>query len=161
MSKIKKIFSILKKTQFRTYNPDLKIGRNFSCGIGCSISKKNKIKIGDNFYMGNYCNLSSNLLVGDNVLFGSFVALVGGDHKIDNIECLIRQSGRDELKTTIIEDNVWIGHGTILMHGVHIKTGAVIAAGSVLTKNVGANEIWAGNPAKLIRKRKIRINNNF
>lgn len=105
--------------------------------------------------MGNFCHLSANAVIGNDVMLASFVSLVGGDHKIDNIDTTFRLSGRDELKQITIEDNVWIGHGVILIHGITIKTGAVIAAGSVVTKDVGINEIVGGNPAKLIRIRKL------
>lgn len=103
--------------------------------------------------MGNYCHLAANAQIGDDVLFSSFVSLVGGDHKIDNIKVPIRLSGRDILKQIKIHDNVWIGHGAIIMHGVTIGEGAVIAAGSVVTKDVPANTIVGGNPAKHIRNR--------
>lgn len=53
-----------------------------------------------------------------------------------------------------VADNVWIGDGVIILPGVHIEHGAVIAAGSVVTKNVEEFEIVGGNPAVLIRKRK-------
>lgn len=110
--------------------------------------------------MGNYCHLSSNCIIGNNVMFASFVSLVGGDHKIDYTHELIRHSGPDVFKTTFIEDNVWIGHGSIIMHGVKIGTGAVVAAGSVVTKDIFKDEIWGGNPAKLIRKRKFNETNH-
>ena len=93
------------------------------------------------------------LKIGNDVMFGSYVSCVGGDHNIDDINVKMNSSGRDILKTTIIENNVWIGHGSIVMHGITIETGAVIAAGSVVTKNVPAYSIFGGNPAILIRKR--------
>jgi acetyltransferase-like isoleucine patch superfamily enzyme len=151
---VKKIIFAIRKYKiiFRTRN--IKIGKNFICGSCCRVSKKNKIEIGDNFFMGSNCHLASNLKIGSNVLFASYVACVGGDHKIDNITTTIRESGRDVLKTTIIENNVWIGHGSIIMHGVNIKTGAVVAAGSVVTKDVPENAIVGGNPAEIIRYRR-------
>ena len=80
--------------------------------------------------MGNYCDLSSNLEVGNNVLVGSKVSFVGGDHKIDNIkDKLIRNSGRDVLKTTIIEDNVFLGAMSEVVEGVIVGEGAVISMG--------------------------------
>jgi len=53
----------------------------------------------------------------------------------------------------ICDNDVWIGQNVVLNPGVHISTGAVIAAESVVTKNVGAYEVVGGNPAKLIKKR--------
>ena len=54
---------------------------------------------------------------------------------------------------TIIGNDVWIGYESIIMPGVKIADGAVIASRSVVTKDVGPYEIWGGNPAKLIKKR--------
>lgn len=56
-------------------------------------------------------------------------------------------------KKTIIGNDVWMGVRTIVVAGVTIHDGAVIGAGSVVTKDVGPYEIWAGNPARFIRKR--------
>lgn len=148
----KKFFFLLNRSKVRA-------GRNFKFGRHCSISKKNNIVIGDNFFMGHNCHLAANSIIGDNVMFASYVALVGGDHKIDNINVNMNQSGRDELKTITIKDNVWIGHGCIVMHGITINTGAVVAAGSVVTKDIPANAIFGGNPAKLIRYRKHETDN--
>lgn len=144
----------VRRRRFLTFNGKLKIGTGFYCGFGTFVSGKNDITIGDNFYMGNYCHLSANAVIGNDVLFASYISLVGGDHRVDYIDCTIRESGRDVLKTITIEDNVWIGHGAIVMHGVKISTGAVIAAGSIVTKDVPKNAIFGGNPAKLIRYRK-------
>ena len=52
-----------------------------------------------------------------------------------------------------IGNDVWIGYRSIIMSGVQIADGAVIGAGSVVSKNVGPYEIWAGNPARFIKKR--------
>ena len=56
-------------------------------------------------------------------------------------------------KETIIGNDVWIGIRAVILPGVTIGDGAVIGAGSIVTKNVGPYEIWAGNPARIIRKR--------
>ena len=148
----RKIISSVRYFRLKFLKP-LKIGVNYSLGKNCFASRKNIIFIGDNFYMGNNCHLAANALIGNDVLLASYVSLVGGDHKIDNINVPIRLSGRDKLIKIKIEDNVWVGHGSIILQGVTLSTGCVIAAGSVVTKNVGANEIWGGNPAKFIRKR--------
>ena len=156
---LKKIKSIrrlilgkIRSIKLNSHN-NITFGKNFFCGQRCFVASKNIISIGNNFYMGNNCHLSSNLTIGDNVMLGSSVAFVGGDHKIDNKDILLNSSGRDKLKTTIIKDNVWVGHGAIIMHGVTIEKGSIIAAGSVVTKNVPEYSIWGGNPAKLIKRR--------
>ena len=104
--------------------------------------------------MGNFCHLAADAVIGADVLFASYVSLVGGDHKIDNIVGTFRDSGRDVLKTIRIADNVWVGHGAILMHGISIGSGSVIAAGAVVTSDVQENAIVGGNPAKILKYRK-------
>lgn len=54
---------------------------------------------------------------------------------------------------TVIGNDVWIGAESMVMPGVHIADGAVIAARAVVTKNVGPYEIWGGNPARFIKRR--------
>lgn len=132
----------------------IRVGQRFFCGKYCHYSAKNVINIGDDFYMGNCCHLAANADIGDNVLFASSVALVGGDHKFDYINCNIMDAGRDILKTIRVDNNVWVGHNSIILHGVYIGEGAIIAAGSVVTKDVAPFAIVGGNPAKLIRYRK-------
>lgn len=151
---IRKLLGLLRLFRLKRQNFNLRVGKEFYCGRGCFISRKNNVSIGNYFYMGNYCHLGANAQIGNDVLFASFVSLVGGDHKIDGINVPIRNSGRDTLKTIIIGDNVWIGHGAIILHGVNIDHGAVVAAGAVVTKDVEENAIVGGNPAKLIRYRK-------
>ena len=149
---LKKIIYTMRKFALSPFNKNFVAGKNFKVGKRCFISRKNSIIIGNNFYMGNNCHLSSNLKIGDDVLLASYVSFVGGDHKIDNIETTFNRSGRDKFRTTVIEDNVWIGHGAIILHGVKIESGSVIAAGSIVTKDVDKNSIFGGNPAKLIKK---------
>lgn len=152
---IRRIISVIRLKKYTFFVKNFNIGKNYVIGKHCTFSSKNKIEIGNNFYMGNNCHLASNIVIGNDVMFASYVSCVGGDHKIDNINCLMNKSGRDILKTTIIEDNVWVGHGAIILHGITIKSGSVIAAGCVVTKDIPENAIYGGNPAKLIRYRKI------
>ena len=159
-----KLFNLIKKSR-RTILGNIRLfllnfpfkrinaGRNFFCGKNCVVSSKNSINIGHNFYSGHSCHFAANAEIGNDVLFASYVSMVGGDHKIDNKNILIRKSGREDLKTITIKDNVWIGHGVIILHGVTINTGSVIASGSVVTKDIPENAIFGGNPAKLIKYR--------
>jgi maltose O-acetyltransferase len=65
------------------------------------------------------------------------------------------EQGYEGTRPIVIEDDVWIGARVTILGGVNIGTGAVIGAGSVVTKNVPPYAIVAGNPAKLIRYRNV------
>jgi chloramphenicol O-acetyltransferase type B len=66
---------------------------------------------------------------------------------------LVPPKGHKSKGNTIIGNDVWIGAEALIMPGVQIADGAVIASRAVVTKNVGGYEIWGGNPARLIKKR--------
>ena len=79
---------------------------------------------------------------------------MGKDDHITSIpERTIWNSGRGDSFKTKIGNDVWIGHGAIIMGGVTIGDGAIVAAGSVVTKNVEPCTIVGGNPAKFIKNR--------
>ena len=65
----------------------------------------------------------------------------------------VRPKGQIRKGNTVIGNDVWIGAESMIMPGINIADGAVIAARSVVTKNIGPFEIWGGNPARLIKKR--------
>jgi len=143
---------IYQKFKFRKIS---KIGKGVRIAVPFFISKKNEYYFGDNTYIGPGCNLRSNVKFRKNVIIAPNVSFVGGDHRITNIKSglPILKSGRDEFKTTIIGEDVWIGLGAIIMHGVEIGDYAIVAAGSVVTKNIERGAIVGGNPAKFIKWR--------
>ena len=151
---IKKLLVFTRILRGRLNGAKLYVKKGTYIAKGVYFSKSRSITIGDGSYIGRYVSLSCHVEIGTNVLIASNVAFVGGDHRIDNINCHMIHSGRYTIKKIVIEDNVWIGHGAIIMHGTHLATGSVVGAGSVVTKNVSKNEIVAGNPAKHVRFRK-------
>lgn len=106
-----------------------------------------------------YSHISPDCLIGPRVELGAYamigprVSIVGADHIYDKPGIPIIFSGRPELNPTIIEQDVWIGCGAILIAGVRIGRGAIVAAGAVVTKNIPAYEIHGGVPAKKIADR--------
>lgn len=140
-----------------------KIGKNSFIGRHVNIWAKNSITIGENFYIGKFSQIECDVEIGDNVMLASHVALVGRyDHNYQQIGVPIRLASqiRDNnydwkglTQSIIIEDDVWIGHGCIILSGIKIAQGAIIAAGSIVTKNVEAFSIYAGVPAKRIGNR--------
>ncbi len=83
--------------------------------------------------------------IGDNVQIGPHVTIVTDNHDLTNRYVL-------RCRKVVIGSNVWIGAGVNIMPGVHIGENAVIAGGAVVTKDVPANAVVGGNPAKVIRQ---------
>jgi acetyltransferase-like isoleucine patch superfamily enzyme len=140
-----------------------KIGKGFHAGAHVRLGTKNKISIGKNCYIGRDTQVGCDVTIGDNVMFANHVALVGRyDHHYQQIGVPMRfaKHVRDSdynwkgqnLKVDI-NDDVWIGYGSIILSGVTIGQGSIIAAGSVVTKDVEAYSIYAGVPAEKISKR--------
>lgn len=91
---------------------------------------------------------------GNDVLVARAVAFVGrDDHRIDCIGKSMWSSPRGDNCKTIVEDDVWIGHGAIIIASVTIGRGSIVAAGAVVTHDVPRYAIVAGVPARVVRMR--------
>ena len=123
---------------------DLQITPPFQCDYGTNIS------VGENVYFNFNCVVLDvvKITIGDNVLFGPNVQLLAASHPINALE---RRSGLEFGRSIEIGDDVWVGGGAILCPGVKVNEGAVIGAGSVVTKDVPPNTVAAGNPCRVIR----------
>jgi acetyltransferase-like isoleucine patch superfamily enzyme len=112
------------------------------------------IRIGNHVFIGAGCefNIRKGIDIGDNALIASGCKFIDHDHGMALGELMRTQAGPE--KAIVIENDVWLGCNVIILKGVEIAEGAVIAAGSVVTKSVGAYEIWGGIPAKKIGDRK-------
>ena len=106
-----------------------------------------------------YSHISQECLIGPQVELGAYVmigprvAIVGADHIIDCPGVPMRFSGRPPMKRTIVETDVWVGYGAIIMAGVRLGRGSIVAAGAVVTKDVPPYHIYGGVPAKKIGER--------
>ena len=131
----------------------VKVGKDFYCGRNLYI-KPNTVSVGNSVYFGNYCHLSAGeILIDDYVMLASYVSIVGGDHIYNRSGKTMINSKRGEQKTVVIEKDVWVGHGAIIMHGVTLHEGCIVSAGSIVLKDVQPYSIVAGNPAKKIKNR--------
>lgn len=111
------------------------------------------LRIGNNFHATRnlVIQCGGDLLIGDNVLIASDVFIINYNHGtspktnnyLDN-ELIV--------KKVVIEDGVWIGNDVIILPGVKIGTKSIIAAGSIVTKDIPPYSMAAGNPAKVIKK---------
>lgn len=125
---------------------DSTIGKHSFCGYNCMILSTD---------IGMFCSIGSNCEIG------------GANHTIDWLSTSpVFNINKDQInkkyskhnfnpieKRVGIGNDVWLGSKVIIKSGVKIGNGAIVGAGSVVTKNIPDYEIWAGNPAKFIRKR--------
>jgi maltose O-acetyltransferase len=116
----------------------------FFCDYGTNTS------VGDRFYANTGCIFldSAPVTIGDRVLFGPAVQLLAATHPL---EAELRAQGLEYAEPISIGDDVWLGGGAIVLPGVTIGDRAVVGAGSVVTRDVPADVVVAGNPARVIR----------
>jgi acetyltransferase-like isoleucine patch superfamily enzyme len=131
----------------------IKIGKESAVHMGCFFTGSN-ISIGNNTVINRRCYLDgrARLTIGNNTSISPETYILSLDHDAQSSQFETIQ------KETIIKDNVWIGVRSIILPGVTIEDGAVIGAGSVVTKKINRFEIAAGNPAKYIKMRDAEIN---
>jgi len=99
------------------------------------------------------CNLQPGVRLGKYVMLAPRVAVIGADHRHGTPGSPIMFSGRPAILPTAIEDDAWIGFGAIIMQGLTIGRGAIVAAGAVVTRDVPPYEIHGGVPARKIGER--------
>ena len=109
-----------------------------------------KLVLGDRCFLNVQCSfdLTANVLIGDQVNVGCGVQFITSGHTIGKST---RRAGPPFGKTISVNDGCWIGAGVVLLPGITIGKGAVVAAGSVVTKDVEANFSVAGVPAKPLK----------
>ncbi len=110
-----------------------------------------QIKLGNNVRINTGCFIvaHSNIEIGNDCLIGEYSSIRDADHGVAKQALTRCQPHRAE--AIVIEDNVWIGRGAVILKGVRIGVGSVVAANSVVTHNVAPHTIVAGSPARLIR----------
>lgn len=115
------------------------------------------IRIKNNVFIGSGCefNIRAGIVVGNDSLIASGCRFIDHDHGIALNELIGKQHGPE--KEIIIGSDVWLGCNVVVLKGVHIGDGAVVAAGAVVTKSIPANEIWGGVPAKKLGSRSASI----
>jgi acetyltransferase-like isoleucine patch superfamily enzyme len=133
-SPLSNFIGINRKSIIATHDADAQIVLGDHCGLsGVVIGAKESITIGNH------------VMVGANVLITDF-----DWHSLDPSERSAGQSSHS--RPVIIEDNVFIGYSSTVLKGVHIGKNAVIGANSVVTKNIPANAVAAGNPCRILSK---------
>lgn len=118
------------------------IGHNCNICAHCFI--ENDVKIGDNVTIKSGVYLWDGIVVEDNVQIGPNVTFTNDKYP--------RAKKDFTLQKTLIKNNASIGAASTILGGLTIGENAMIGAGSLVTKNIPANELWVGSPAKFVRK---------
>lgn len=126
------------------------VDKTFIACPRCSISKD--LNAAEYSYVGPGSTVYPKVSIGKYSMVANDVHILGGDHSFNNVDAPIIFSGRAELKPTFIGDDVWIGAYSVIMCGVTIGNGAIIAAGSVISKDVAPYTI-VGGVNKVIKMR--------
>ena len=124
------------------------IGHPFVCGSPHLVSIGHDVGIGPNaFILG-----AGGVTIGSYVMISNNVSILSSNHAFADSTRLMMHQGYT-LAPVTIEDNVWIGVNAVILPGVRIATGAIVAAGAVVTRDVPAYAIVGGVPAKVIGQR--------
>jgi acetyltransferase-like isoleucine patch superfamily enzyme len=113
--------------------PHLTIGRHVGIGRHCVIAVKGRMVIGDYTQIGPYCQI------------------IDQDHSFRRDDLIINQSAY--VRAVTIGRDCWFGSGVRVLKGATVHDGAVIGAGSVVTGDVPAYEVWGGVPARFLKRR--------
>lgn len=97
--------------------------------------------------------VDGNVTIGDNVLIGPNVVFVTDNHVYDRIDVPIRDQGISS-EEIVIEDDVWIGANAVILPGVRIGKGAIIASGAVVSRDISPYSVAGGVPAATIKERR-------
>lgn len=154
-----RLYLAIKRRFVRKFYSAYAKSKAIKCGEGLKINYKSNFS--GKIYFGNNCNMNGmsvngkgTVYFGDNFHCGGSCMIITQNHNYDFGETI--PYGSDYiLKTVVIEDNVWFGSNVIVTGNVRIGEGSIIAAGSVVVKDIPKYSIVGGNPAKLIKHRDI------
>jgi acetyltransferase-like isoleucine patch superfamily enzyme len=121
-------------TKIRCHEGEVAIGQKTVLGQECTISAYQRVRIGEQ------------CVIADRAMFIDF------DHNVSDVEQPIRRQGIYK-RDVVVGSNVWIGYGAQILRGVSVGDNAIIGASSVVTRDIPANAVAAGTPARVIRMR--------
>ena len=128
------------------------VGKDVNWGKSLTIASD--FRIGDYSGVGDDAKIHSGVTIGNDVMIGKNLKIFTFNHKIDRVDIPMRLQGSTKVSPLVIEDDIWIGDNVIITPGCcRIGKGSVLAAGSVVTKDVPPYSVVGGNPARVIRTR--------
>jgi acetyltransferase-like isoleucine patch superfamily enzyme len=119
-------------------------------------NKVAKLSVGENSVINEYANIRASggeIYIGSNTMIAQGVSIIATNHNIHTNMLMIEDIWDQSKSDVFVGNNVWLGAHSVLLPGVKIGDGAVVAAGAVVNKDIGENEIWGGVPARYINTR--------
>lgn len=129
-------------------------GRNLNIERKADFGTGHGISIGNNSGLGINCKVRGPLEIGDNVMMGPDVFIFTSNHETSRTDIPMNKQGFSLPHKVTIGNDVWIGARVIILPGVTIGNGCIIAAGAVVTKDIPDYTIAGGVPAKILKYRK-------
>lgn len=123
------------KASFKKKN--ITVGKHFFARNNCGIISSGILSIGDNVFLNQnvFITCLKHIIIGDNVSIANNVVIVDHNHSLI-------EKNKYESDDVVIENNVWIGANSVILKGVHIGHDSVIAAGSIVTKDIPPNTVF-------------------
>lgn len=135
------------------------LGANIHLGLGTILDAPHQLFVDNDVYIGKFCTIECDGSIGAHTMLANHVGLIGRyDHDVSSVGYSVRRApwigdenynGEGQGKLIVIGPDVWVGYGAIILSGVRIGRGALIAAGAVVTKDVPPYGIVAGCPAAI------------
>jgi len=145
--KIRRLRRYITRQIFKESGTEVNINKGVYFGSGSNIC------IGNNSSIEVNCQIANDTTIGNDVMIAPEVVIFSVGHETSNINTPMRLQGNTPAKPVTIGNNVWIGQRAIILPGVTINEGAIVATGSIVTKDVPKFAIVGGNPAKVIKVR--------
>lgn len=129
------------------------------CGCGivvkqhCKIGSATGLKVGDRSQLGDNARIGQHVKLGCDVVMGPDVIIMANAHAFEDPSTPINKQGAQPINPVTVGDDVWLGTRAIILPGVTIGKGAIVAAGAIVTRDIPAFAIAGGNPARIIRYR--------
>jgi acetyltransferase-like isoleucine patch superfamily enzyme len=133
----------------------VRLGRFAWVGHGCKIRcHEGRVEIGAKTVIGQDCTISAyqRVSIGEQCVIADRAMFIDFDHSVSDVEQPIRRQGIYK-RDVVVGNNVWVGYNAQVLRGVTVGDNSIIGANSVVTRDIPANSVVAGSPARLIRKR--------
>ena len=124
---------------------------NYRASFGTGVN----IRLGDNSSIAAHAWIGNDTQIGNDVMMAPHVTILSNSHNFDRTDIPMRQQGAPPPRAVTIGDDVWIGTRVIILPGVKVGSHVILGAGAVVTKDVPEWAIVGGNPARVIRFRKL------